>query len=283
MTDSGTGNASGGTGGDGGAGFNGGNGGTGGSAVSNGIGNATGGNGGDGSDASGGAGGAGGAGGGGGSAKHFLSATATGGNGGDGGTGTPVGAGGPGGLASHHGHRNHSPRHSRVTRVMPITAAIARSKGLSVSPFAQLAFRSEATFSGGEVHLVDVRGHPQGVGRDRQTGVQTGAGREERGVHHVEVVHFVRPVLRVQHAGFGDRYQSDRSRRRGPGSRCLRRCPAGMLRNGCNTSFSCRKNAARRSISLGCKRYWSRSRLAAVQAGPIARQDAVVQSRAGLP
>ena len=53
------------------------------------------------------------------------------------------------------------------------------------------------------MRLVHVRGHPQGVGRDRQTGVQTGAGREERGVHHVEVVHFVRPVLGVQHAGFG--------------------------------------------------------------------------------
>ena len=53
------------------------------------------------------------------------------------------------------------------------------------------------------MRLVDVCGHPQGVGRDGQTRVQTGAGREERGVHHVEVVHFVRAVLGVQHAGFG--------------------------------------------------------------------------------
>ena len=59
------------------------------------------------------------------------------------------------------------------------------------------------TLSGGEMRLVHVCGDPQGVGRDRQTGVQTGAGREERGVHHVEIIHFVRPVLWVQHTGFG--------------------------------------------------------------------------------
>ena len=53
------------------------------------------------------------------------------------------------------------------------------------------------------MHLVHVRGHPQGIGRDGQTGIETGAGREERGVHHVEVVHFVCPVLWVQHTGFG--------------------------------------------------------------------------------
>ena len=53
------------------------------------------------------------------------------------------------------------------------------------------------------MRLIYVRGHSQSIGRDRQTGVQTGAGREERGVHHVEVVHFVRPVLWVKHAGFG--------------------------------------------------------------------------------
>ena len=56
--------------------------------------------------------------------------------------------------------------------------------------------------SGSEMHVVDVRGYPQGVGSDGQTGVQTCARREERGVDYVKVGHFVRPVLGVQHAGF---------------------------------------------------------------------------------
>jgi len=58
------------------------------------------------------------------------------------------------------------------------------------------------------MRLVHVCGHPQGVGRYRQTRVQAGAGREERGVHHVEVVQFVGPVLGIQHTGFGIRTEA---------------------------------------------------------------------------
>ena len=77
--------------------------------------------------------------------------------------------------------------------------------------------------SGGEMRLVHVLGHPQGVGRDRQTGVQTGAGRKERGVHDVEVVDFVGPVLWVEHAGFGIGAKAARAADVAQGSCCFRR------------------------------------------------------------
>src|SRR6478752_1631801 len=65
--------------------------------------------------------------------------------------------------------------------------------------------------SGGEMRLYHVRGHPQGVGCDRKTWVEAGAGREERSVDHVQVVHFVCAVLRIQHAGGGISAESARA------------------------------------------------------------------------
>ncbi len=82
--------------------------------------------------------------------------------------------------------------------------------------------------SGGEMRLVHVRGHPQGVGRDRQTRDSnrrwTGRTRcpPRRGC----------PLRAPGFAGrarwFWDRYRSGTCRRRGPGSRCLCRSPGGF-------------------------------------------------------
>lgn len=55
----------------------------------------------------------------------------------------------------------------------------------------------------GEMGRVDVLCDPQGISGDGQARVEAGARREERGVHHIEVVDFVGTVLRIKHAAGG--------------------------------------------------------------------------------
>jgi hypothetical protein len=102
------------------------------------------------------------------------------------------------------------------------------------------------------------------------------AGREERRVHHVQVVHFVRPVLWSEHAGFGIGTEAARAADMGPGRVAFGAPKCDFPKRLQHLFHLLQKHRAALDLT-GVQTILNSQPLTAVQAWPIGRQDAVVQ------